>query len=334
MAFLDWKNFNYLFHALCLVATIGSQIYCIHKYILNEDATVVGYRRFHTERDDIYPSISFCILNPFLESALAKYGDDINVTSYSNFLRGLTWDERMMTINFDNVTVSLTDNLKWMAVQLHNDTFYFFDNVENNNFPPEWNPSNFYVSFRSSARKCFSFDIPFMEKELVYILYVSIKSTIFPKGVRPVYGSSRDDMDGFITYLHYPGQWFTSYYTNMYDWKARVNNTNNYYMKFDAKDVEVLRYRNRHKERCIEDWRNYDEVIANAIIAEVGCRPPHWNTTSDLAMCTNPEEMKHFKDEPTTAKVQSFDPPCNVIERIQYNYFEDDYPNTNEGNKA
>ena len=105
-------------------------------------------------------------------------------------------------------------------------------------------------------------------------------------------------------------------------------------MKFDAKDVEVLRHRNRHKERCIEDWRNYDKVIANAIISEVGCRPPHWNTTSDLAMCTSPDQMKHFKDEPTTAKVQSFDPPCNVIERIQYDYFEDDYPNTNEGNKA
>ena len=104
-------------------------------------------------------------------------------------------------------------------------------------------------------------------------------------------------------------------------------------MKFYATDVEVIRHRNKPKQRCIEDWRNYDQLLMNAIIEEAGCRPPHWNTTLDLALCTTPEEMKHFKDKPSTAKVQSFGPPCTVIERIQYRYEEEDYANDNEGNE-
>lgn len=335
MAFLDWKKCNCLFHTLCLVATIGLQIYCIYKYTLNEDVSLVTYKRFHAEKDNVYPSISFCIINPFLEDELQKYGNNISVTSYSYFLQGWNWDERMMNIDFDSVTVSLADNLNWMAIQLHNDAIYFFDNLKQKSVPTDWNPPKFYVSFRSSLRKCFSFDVPSMDKDLVKDFYLAFKTTMFPKGVRPVKthfdGSNPDDGGGFFTYLHYPGQRFTSYYTVMSDWKSRVNNTKNYYMRFDAKDIEVIRHRNKAKQRCVEDWRNYDQMIMNDIIQEVGCRPPHWNTTLDLSLCSTPGEMQYFKDQPTTAKVQSFDPPCNVIESIRYSYFEDDYPTQTEG---
>ena len=167
---------------------------------------------------------------------------------------------------------------------------------------------------------------------------MGIRNTVFPKGIRPVYsyfdGSNPDDGAGFFIYLHYPGQRFTSYYTIKYDWDSRGNNTNDYYMKFDAKDVEVIRHRNKPTQRCFEDWQNYDQMIMDNVIREAGCRPPHWNTTLNLTLCSKSDEMQHFKDQPTTAKVQEFDPPCNVIERIQSDYFEDDYPNTSEGKKA
>ena len=150
-----------------------------------------------------FVSFSFCILNPFLEAELKKYGEDINVTAYSYFLQGVNWDERMLNIDYDNVTVSLKDTLEWTMIQLHNHTTYIFDNINGTSLPPDWNPPKVYVSFRSALRKCFSFDIPFMEGDLVWGLYMGIRNTMFPKGIRPVYsyfdGSNPGDGAGFLS---------------------------------------------------------------------------------------------------------------------------------------
>ena len=96
----------------CLIATIGLSIYSIYRYALNEDNTVVKVTKYLSSKDAIYPSISFCILPPFLRDRFEVYGDSgVNMTSYINFLEGKLWDERMLMVDYDNVTVSLSDNL-------------------------------------------------------------------------------------------------------------------------------------------------------------------------------------------------------------------------------
>lgn len=338
MALLSLAQFHCVFHFVCLLVTIGLGISCLVKYFSDQDISRVDYKKFHHEvQDNIYPSISLCIINPFLEHELKKYGDDdINITSYSYFLQGLHWDDRMLKIDFDNVTVSLTDNLDFIYIQLHNDTYYIYDNIGGNHQPPGWTP-NFYVSFRSSVRKCFTFDIPYLKQQLVSLFGMVIRNSIFPKGVRPVYfgfdGSNPDDGGGFLVYFHYPGQRFTSYYTIKYEWDSKINNSNPYYMKFDVKDVEVIKHRNKPQQPCIDDWRNYDQVIMDDIMLKAGCRPPHWDTTQNLSWCSKPEQMKHFKDQPTTTKVQSFDHPCNVIESLHYTYYEKEFPKQLKGSK-
>ena len=65
---------------------------------------------------------------------------------------------------------------------------------------------------------------------------------------------------------------------------------------------------------------------------EVGCKPPHWKIHSNLKPCSTKEEIKRFK-WPTYAALQNFSPPCQVIEKLQYEYeeFDDKYSNP-EGN--
>ena len=96
-------------------------------------------------------------------------------------------------------------------------------------------------------------------------------------------------------------------------------------MQYEVKDMEVNRHRIRPQEPCIEDWKNYDQMIMDKIMLDTGCRPPHWTTNHNLNLCSTPEKMKIFKDQPTTTKVESFNPPCSVVQNIHYSYEEKNY---------
>ena len=141
MTLLSWTQFHCVFHFICLLVTLGLGISCLVKYFSNEDLSRVDYRRFHhNSLENVYPYFSWCIINPFLESKLKSYGEDINVTSYSYFLQGLHWDDRMLYIDYDNVTVSLLENLNLIWLQLHNDTLYIYHHSGNLSVPSGWKP--------------------------------------------------------------------------------------------------------------------------------------------------------------------------------------------------
>ena len=179
------------------------------------------------------------------------------------------------------------------------------------------------VSFRSSVRKCFTFDIPFLEKKQVFMFGIRVKNSFFPQGVRP----TTKDEHRFSVYFHYPGQRFTSIYTIKYDWEPKSNRSNPYHMQYEMKDVEVNRHRIRPQEPCIEDWKNYDQILMDKIMLKAGCRPSHWETARNFSLCSNSEQMAYFVDQPSTATVEAFGPPCTVIENLHYRYYEEEYSN-------
>ena len=320
MAFKTCLTFHSIFHLLCLVIAFGLTLKCLVKFLENNNLSSLNYKKFHKNEYHIYPSMSWCIIYPFNENELKKYGKDINVTSYSEFLQGRHWDEKMIDIDFDKVTTSLADNLLESWLLLHDDTVYHYNQSTKTSDPSGWVP-NFYVSFRSSIRKCFTFDMPFMEQQPVNIFGLAMKNEFFPRGVRP----TANDKDRFYVYLHYPGQRFTSIYTLKYDWELKSNQSNPYNMQYEVRDVEVNRHRVRSQQPCIEDWRNYDKILMDDIMFEAGCRPPHWETTHNLSLCSESKQMTYIADQPTTAYVEAFGPPCTVIENLQYRYYEQDY---------
>ena len=57
----------------------------------------------------LYPSATLCFANKFKEDILQKHGRGINGSSYFSFLQGTHWDERMLNINYENVTTNLQD---------------------------------------------------------------------------------------------------------------------------------------------------------------------------------------------------------------------------------
>ena len=73
--------------------------------------------------DAIYPSFSFCFVPPFLENAFEIYEDGINITTYSKFLHGELWDERMLAVDYDNVSLLMsfhTQRRSFLNIGCHN----------------------------------------------------------------------------------------------------------------------------------------------------------------------------------------------------------------------
>ena len=303
-----WKTIRLVSFSLCLCATIGLSVYSILRYCKNEDVTLVQISQYHSLADKIYPSISICILPPFLIKEFERHKDTmINISSYIEFLRGNHWDERMLDISYNNVTVSLKENLL--------DSYYW--TFEENSFGNQefnWKP-NVYVSFRSYDRKCFTIDAPYADNQMLWKFDLFINNNIFPNGRR-----TPDTQ----VYLHYPGQIFTSYYTIKHEWDLRVNKTKSYSMTFNIRNVDVITHRNKPQDPCVEDWKKYDEYVMNVIMLESGCRPYHWILNTFLPKCSNSVQMAKFAKRPAISKVMSLHPPCKSIDRLDYDYFEAD----------
>ena len=96
-------NWTGIFHFLCSISAFSLTCWCIYKYIKDEDVSLVNYKRYHSDRNSIYPSLTLCFNNPFINDKLKSVGKGVNITTYSKFLKGMYWDERMTQINYDNL---------------------------------------------------------------------------------------------------------------------------------------------------------------------------------------------------------------------------------------
>ena len=304
-----WHKLKNLYGCTCLVATIALQIYCLFHYLSDQDVSMVNYTKFHTSKDAIYPSFSFCIRDPIIQEKFDQYEETINMSSYVHFLRGKLWDDKLLTVDYDNVSVSLSENLINGYYHTHADSTHM------------WLPQ-YVVSFRSLVQKCFTIDAPTVENKQLKVFEVMVNNKIFPGAQRRFTGPGK--ASSLYTYFHYPGQQFISYHTVKSDWSSRQNRSESYSMSFRIKNIDVITNRNKPKKRCIVDWRDHDKYIMNSIMNDVGCRPPHWLPSSNLSFCQSNEQMKNFIPLPPTDRVERYDPPCKHIERLDFNYQEID----------
>ena len=156
----EWKHF---FRWVCILITILLTGWCSYKYSLDYDVSLVAFVKFNDDRQKVYPAMTFCFWNPFYNEKLKKYGAGINTTTYSEYLQDNYWDDRMVSIDYDDVTVSLEDYIREMGVQYGNFSvrtwkYDFLQGREHSD-----NPS-FYISNRNGGNKCFSFTMPYVEQ--------------------------------------------------------------------------------------------------------------------------------------------------------------------------
>ena len=268
---------------LCTCAACILTCWCFYKYMKDDDVSLVNYKRYHSDKDSVYPSLTLCFNNPFLNDKLEDVGDGVNTTTYSKFLEGLHWDNRLVHINYDSVTLDIDEYLDGVRIVLANGTVY-----ENSNHPTE---KMYYISMRSSSVKCFSFDTPFLTNVGVEYLVVAMKNSIFPHGYRPMhhdFDASTGKGGGFEVRFNIPGQVFRSDFTAKWIWESLGHNASRKWvgMTFKLKNVEVLKLRSKSSIPCNSEWQQDDQKIKEAIMSSTRCKPPHWNITTDRNICS------------------------------------------------
>ena len=348
---MNFKALRRFTQALCVLTTIVLSCLCFHKFFLDEDLAQVNFQTFNDNKHAIYPTITLCFMGPyiFVERKFKGLGEGINGRNYSNFLQGLTWDDEMREIDFDNVTLNIEDYLEGVIISSSGDTAQLCStnfqkilknfsvpgcvvNETHQSFSP--NTFKFYISYRDYQTKCFSMDIPFEKGRKLNRLRVFIRSEVFPRTLDKEYMFEKN----FGVFLHYPKQLFRSPIQKLY--QKVENDSLLQVIKFKMQNMEVLLRRNKPNKRCNEDWNKDDDKILCKIIRAIGCYPPYWKTPqyamrdklSNVEGCSDKSKMQIFSRHlplgyliPNVDFLNNLSPPCQDVTQILYEYAESEW---------
>ena len=106
-------NFRFIevgFHLVCIGIIIASITTFMSDFHDNKSTSLVDFKRFHGTEIDNYPDFSLCILGIWNIEKLKDMNYRIeDVQRYVKFLRGEIWDQNMLAIDYDDVTVNMTE---------------------------------------------------------------------------------------------------------------------------------------------------------------------------------------------------------------------------------
>jgi hypothetical protein len=104
-----WKCFVALFHLVCWTSTISFISYWVYLFSLNQDLTVMDYKRYYDDASYKYPMLSLCLRAPFDTIKLQKMSTNVNATSYLEFLEGKHFSTEMLQYDYQNIIVNISE---------------------------------------------------------------------------------------------------------------------------------------------------------------------------------------------------------------------------------
>ena len=80
---------RYCFNFACFSAAFAMTIFWCYNFWKDDDLSLVHYKKFEGSSEVAHPMISFCLLNPVMESKLKSYNDTFASNDYIDFLLGI-----------------------------------------------------------------------------------------------------------------------------------------------------------------------------------------------------------------------------------------------------
>ena len=316
--------FKIAWTSCCIVATFSTMAWQLSNYYNGEEQQIVEYRMFNEMEADRYPSLSLCWTMTINDETLKRYGENFTSIDYANFLRGLVWNENMLMVNYDNVTPDLTDYVLTYGYWTSSDSRVSLYNKGSAN---KSKPGLKELSL--SSQKCITIDIPFDKGHTLSGFYVYLNSSIFGNGGRlanPDVLFSVFSENQFHLNIHYPNQFFRRAKISKKHWPFRgEGSSRNYIMRLTVESTDVLVRRNTHLTPCIEGVPEHDQNILKYVLEKVQCKPPYWNSTSNLDHCSQQKQYRQVIEAIREAfyignakKFFTVENPCRSLERISY----------------
>ena len=320
-----FQSLELLFQITCITMVFLCMTAFFGDLFKNESTSKVDFRTFHEEEKDIYPSISLCFGGPQIWNAKKlkeMYGVE-NYGNYAEFLRGNLWNEKMLLIDYDTVTLSLEDYIAgwmlWMDSGFKDPTFVWYNEsdpiIESKLGELDTTPiteSYISIGLRSADVKCFTFDLSSIEmlteKKIIKKLEILMKNQ--NESVTTMYAA------------HYPKQLIAGHFSFDIGLKKSFFGQKTFFINM----IEVIRRRNTHKEPCYDETNNHDLYVLSNLIRPAKCKPPYLKYESEfdnLEICNDSISMKQTdldaKYLDSLAFRKRFDKPCDELETVVFN---------------
>lgn len=218
-------------------------IFWILKFSLNEDLCLVDYQPFESDDEDIsLPDVSFCIGDPFINEKL--YDFDTNSMSYLNHLEGNAFNESLLNISYEDVTIDLNTFLSSAYVTYSNGSLYTVDTIHIQ--------SHFSGFWYSLFFKCFLVELNLPKRQNVK--YVSL---YFNRDLHQYW--MKNNYSNVMAKPNHRHQLFLSE-----TWKYLNGDRKEPYgftAGFIMTKIEILRKRNKGQNYCMENFTNWDKSV-------------------------------------------------------------------------
>lgn len=302
---LIWVSLRALFQFLCFgVTSLMIGYWCFIFGIKDEDLSLVDYKIIEKSKVNDLPVISMCIMNPFLIERLRETNPNISYPIYSMYLKGDFWDDQLATVNYNNVTINISDYLSQTTIRLRNGSL-------RTNISKAYSIDVTFNGFINDAFfKCFG-----MKNEDEF--YRDIQTVTFYFKPHPLFDGSLRSSHWIGFLIHYPREFLLSSHFKWFINDVKRNATTLRYQIL-IKDEEILQRRNKAKEPCMEDGKYYDDLVLKRHIEEHECRAPYHMADTGVPTCTTKTQIAASRYEAVGMKAKYPNRPCRIMSKIDW----------------
>ena len=113
---------RYCFNLACFSTAVGMTFYWLVKYMKDEDGVQVNLNPSEKLTTRQRPLLSLCFQDPFIESKLHRYNKTLTGKKYRMILKGESAYDGIEKIDFDDVTLNMTDFYLGDSITFRNGT--------------------------------------------------------------------------------------------------------------------------------------------------------------------------------------------------------------------
>jgi len=230
----------------------------------------------------------------------------MGTSEYYNHLAGDDINENLDNINYTDVTFNMEKYYK--------ETTVMYNGEIDENVGAEIRTRSNHFKY-GTFTKCYGLDVK--KSKLRNIDFVDYYFTL------DTFAQNFMSTKQIFVVFHAPSQIVLS--PNHQFFSFDINHTDGFYLYLQINKVEVVKRRNKPSNPCIQQSRNWDDVIFLKHIKDIGCVPFYYNLHQEYPFCSTINDTKKWYDIWTTLKNDADYLPCQTMPRIDFSLTQTGY---------
>lgn len=300
-----------VFKLICIISACCMIGYWIHKFIKNEDVSLIEYKLFEETESILLPELSVCFWNPILSSVLKNLSIDVTNDTYLQYINGnKVAYQNHREINYDEVTLQLSDFVSYITIGFRPERNKSKAYCGTSNNCPYISLNNNYNGLtEGDLIKCFGFRVNYtFSKDIAYIIIWFKES----------FGSILKQFSDVSMMIHYPGQMLRRKGIDQAIWTDPTKNKIVTSINIDL--FEILFRRDKPKTPCIQNSIHYDDLIVHRHMKNLQCKAPYHSMYDEYPVCETLEKLRDYRYNGFILPKGNFSDPCQEMTFLSFKY--------------